>query len=192
MRHFGMQLATAIALATTLAGCGATVVSPALRQTAGMTRASVPTDAEKAIIHELGMMAQQALTDADAAYSALKLDTAAGRKLTPKKEPEVREGLRPVVARFEADTKTLHARLEEGGTPKLMLLSRDLDMKGPAPGDVLAPEATASDMLYRIAQYRVKFGAMVEYAHRKGLMPQTPTWKDKPASREVIQDPITD
>ena len=180
--HWQLSMMAAAVLALT--GCGASAMpGVALRPLAGpAASASSPlTEEETALLIELAEAAQEAIAHADATYATLKLNTAHGRKITPEKEPMLVEGLKPLVLRLEADSAEALSRLMEAGTPKMTYLARELYRLGPPAVDPTQPAITgeprASDLLYRVAQYRVRFGFMLEYVNRKGILPVAATWK---------------
>lgn len=179
----------ALVLATTLSACGQGMPSQAARKAPGMSAAREAAD-EAALIRGLALEAHDALLKLDAAYHDLGLDTAAGRKLTPKREPIVRDGLKPVLARLEGVTTSIAQRLTvDQGSAKLATLRDAFSGRAPFPGDMVAADADANAMLYRVAQYRLKLGFLVEYALRRGLvadLPAPPADKPKPGPN---QDP---
>lgn len=180
--HWQLSMIAAAVLALT--GCGASAMpGAALRPIAGPTASgsSPLSEEETALLIELAETAQEALAHADATYATLKLNTAHGRKITPEKEPMLVEGLKPLVQRLEADSAEALSRLQQVGTPKMTYLARELSRLGPPLVDPAQPsfavEPSASDLLYRVAQYRVRFGFLLEYVNRKGILPVGPTWK---------------
>lgn len=173
-------LATAVLLVLT--GCGTgPMPGAALRPGAGpAVLASAPSEEEAALMVELATAALETLAHADSTYAALKLNTAHGRKITPDKEPMLIAGLTPLVSRFEEDGSVALARLHQAGTPKMSYMARELSRLGPPIADpdgfAAAVEPTASELIYRVAQHRVRFGFLIEYVNRKGLLPKAPTW----------------
>lgn len=173
----------ALVLVSTLSACAQGLPATAVRQAVGVAAAR-EAGGEAALIRGLALEAHDALLKLDAAYHDLRLDTAAGRKLTPKREPVVREGLKPVLARLEVVVSSIAQRLTtEQGSAKLATLRDAFSARAPFPGDLVAADADANAMLYRVAQYRLKLGFLVEYALRRGLvadLPAPPADQPKP------------
>lgn len=171
------------ALAVTLTACGTapTGLAGAPRQAASLAAQSAMSEPEVEVVRECVRIAQEALAHADAVYSALKLDTAHGRKLTPEREPILQSGLVPLLRRLEHDSAAISAIITAEPTPKLAYLQREFAKRGPGPVEAAVEPPSASELLYRVAQYRLKLGFLLEYANRKGLLPAAPTWKVTPA-----------
>ena len=170
MRH--VSLVTVLVASMLLSACGTapmpTGIGAKARVAGGSAVRTVEVTGELALIQEVGDAAKQALAAMEARYTALKLDTAAGRKLTPKNEQALRDGLAPLLADLDARISGLVAKLEADG--RYADLVDDLGQRRPALGDRLPADATASEMLYRAAQYRLKLGALVEFAARLGVV----------------------
>lgn len=178
----------ALVVASTVSACGQGLPGQALRKPPGIAAAR-EASAEPALIRALALEAHQALLEADAAYSRLRLDTAAGRKLTPKREPIVREGLLPVVARLEVVSAAIAARLGPADTSsKLATLHDAFAARAPRAGEALPADVTANTLLYRVAQYRLKLGFLVEYALRRGIVAELPA----PAPEQPAPGPTKD
>jgi hypothetical protein len=165
----------ALVVAMTVSACGQAGPTAAMaRKAPGAARALAAAD-EPGLVRTLALQAHGALLDADAAYKALGLDTAAGRKLTPKREPAVREGLTALVHRLEAATADIATKLgAEDGSAKLATLRAAFVARAPRPDDVVPADADANALLYRVAQYRLKLASLVEYALRRGLLAELP------------------
>lgn len=170
MRH--VSIVSVLVASLLVSACGAGPMPTgvgAKARTAGSSAArSVEVKGELTILKEVGDAAKQALTDLDSRYTALKLDTAAGRKLTPKNEQALREGLAPLLMDLDARITGLVGKLQADG--RYADLVDDLSQRRPALGDRLPADATAADMLYRAAQYRLKLGTVVEFAARVGAV----------------------
>lgn len=180
----------ALVVIATVPACGQGAPGQAARKPAGLAMAR-ELEGEAALIRAVALEAHGALLDADAAYKRLKLDTAAGRKLTPQREPVVREGLGPVVARLEAATAAIAVRLGPAdASSKLATLQASFAARPPLATDAVPGDATATTLLYRVAQYRLKLGFLVEYALRRGLVAElpAPAPADKPTPGST-QDP---
>ncbi|MFN3431461.1 MAG: hypothetical protein ACK46X_16105 [Candidatus Sericytochromatia bacterium] len=170
MRH--VSLVSVLVASMLLSACGTapmpTGTGAKARLAGGQAVRSVEVTGELALLKEVGDAAKQALAEMEARYKALKLDTAAGRKLTAKNEQALRDGLAPLLTDLDDRIGGLVARLETDG--RYADLVDDLGKRRPALGDRLPAGATAADMLYRAAQYRLKLGALVEFAARVGAV----------------------
>lgn len=175
----------ALVVVTTVSACGHSAPGQAARKGPGLAAAREAVD-EPALIRALALEAHGALLEADAAYKRLALNTAAGRKLTPKREPAVREGLLPVIARLEETTGAIAGRLGPAeGSAKLATLRDAFAARPPLAGEVVAADVAVTTLLYRVAQYRLKLGFLVEYALRRGLvadLPMPPPTRPTPGS----------
>ena len=164
----------ALVVLATVPACGQGAPGQAARKPAALAQAR-EADGEAALVRAVALQAHAALQDVDAAYKALKLDTAAGRKLTPKREPVVREGLVPVIARLDATTAAIAAKLAPAeASPKLATLLAAFNARAPQATDAAPADVAATTLLYRVAQYRLKLGFLVEYALRRGLVAELP------------------
>lgn len=183
----------ALAVVTTVPACGqAGPLNAGMRKVSGASQAR-GLEQEPQLIRSLALDAHQALLDTEAAYSVLKLDTAAGRKLDAKREAAVREGLRPVVAKLDVTAVAIAKALSgEDASSKLATLGQAFSQRAPnKPEDALPADAPATALLYRVAQYRLKLSFLVEYALRRGLvvdLPQAPVEPKKPAGDQPADD----
>jgi predicted small secreted protein len=170
MRH--VSIVSVLVASLLVSACGTTPMPAGLgakARPAGHSAArAVEVKGELALLKDVADAAKQALADLDSRYTALKLDTAAGRKLTPKNEQALREGLAPLLADLDGRITALVAKLQADG--RYADLVEDLSQRRPALGDRLPADATAADMLYRAAQYRLKLGTLVEFAARVGAV----------------------
>ncbi|MNT03035.1 hypothetical protein D3C72_1375530 [compost metagenome] len=170
MRHH--SLVSALVASLLVSACSAAPMPigiGAKARPAGASAArAIEAKGELALLREVADAAKQALADLDSRYTALKLDTAAGRKLTPKNEQTLREGLAPLLTDLDGRITGLVAALQADG--RYADLVDDLSQRRPALGDRLPADATAADMLYRAAQYRLKLGTLVEFAARVGAV----------------------
>ncbi len=164
----------ALVVITTVSACGHGAPGQAARKAPGQAYAREVAD-EAALIRALALEAHGALLEADAGYKRLGLNTAAGRKLTPKREPVVREGLLPIVAKLEAATVAISGRLGPSeASAKLATLREAFAARLPVAGESLPADVAATNLLYRVAQYRLKLGFLVEYALRRGIVADLP------------------
>lgn len=165
-----IRILMALTVVSAISACGVTAPSAAKARTASNVAARATAD-EPAVIRQAALDAHAALLEADAAYKALSLNTASGRKLTEKREPVVRDGLKPVVARLADVCQAISLRLEAAqSTVKLATLSDQFDARVPRNEEAIPADASANAMLYRVAQYRLKLSFLVEYALRRGLV----------------------
>jgi hypothetical protein len=161
----------AIALAATLPACGqapvATLAGLHARPAAGLAVRDA-ADNDLAFLHDVGEEAKQTQKDIQAKYIELGLNTSAGRKFTPARETELRDGLGPLLGTLDQRIAGWVSRLQADG--RYGDVAKDLTQRRPALGEALPADASAADMLYRLAQYRLKLGALIEYAVRHGAV----------------------
>lgn len=164
----------ALVVIQAVSACGHGAPGQAAARVPGPASAREAAD-EATLIRTLALEAHGAMLDADAAYKRLGLNTAAGRKLTPNREAAVRDGLLPVVAKLDATTAAITARLAPGeGSAKLATLREAFAARAPIAGETVAADVAATNLLYRVAQYRLKLGFLVEYALRRGIVAELP------------------
>jgi hypothetical protein len=120
------------------------------------------------MLHDVGEEAKQTQKDIDAKYAELGLNTAAGRKLTPAREAAIKDGLTPFLATLDQRLNGWIGRLQDD--TQYADVAKDLSQRRPLLGDSLPTDAAASDMLYRLTQYRLKLGTLIEYAVRHGAV----------------------
>ncbi|MEB3223435.1 MAG: hypothetical protein VKS61_15275 [Candidatus Sericytochromatia bacterium] len=159
-----------------LAGCGQPgnlQVQPGLRR--GPTAAAVrATDADAALVKAVTLQAHAALAALDETCAALKLNTPGGRRFTPEQEVRLREGLTPALARLDRATDAIAARLRaEALTTRVRGFTDRFDAIAPVSGVDATP--TATGLLFRVSQYRVKLGAVIDFALEHGYMTDLPT-----------------
>jgi hypothetical protein len=120
------------------------------------------------LLREVGDGAAATLGEMEARYAALGLNTAAGRKITPAREAPLKAGLAPLIGEVDARIANWLGRLQADG--RYGVLCADLVRRRPSVGEPLAEDAGAADMLYRLAQHRLKLGVLIEYAAREGAV----------------------
>ena len=165
-----VSVLVAIAL---LPACGQAAPSPAgdapqVRAAAGPAARAEVEPLDLTLLHEIGEAAQATLREIDARYAELKLNTAAGRKITPAREAPLKAGLAPLIAELDGRLAGWLSRLEADA--RYAAVANDVARRRPLTGEVLPADAGAADMLYRVAQYRLKLGALVELAAREGAV----------------------
>ena len=159
-----------LAIALTLTACGQAPIgaSTGLRaRPAGIAARTLPEN-DLALLIDLGEEAKKTQREVQEAYIALGLNTAAGRKITPAREPVIREGLAPLLAKLNERIAGWVTKLEADG--RYDEVAKELSSRRPTLGDALPEDASAADMLYRLAQYRLKLGVLIEFAVRRGAV----------------------
>lgn len=126
------------------------------------------SNGDVAMLHDIGEQAKQTQKDVDAKYAELGLTTAAGRKLTPAREAAIKEGLTPFLATLDGRFTGWIAQLQSDTA--FADVAKDLSQRRPMLGDGLPADASAADLLYRLTQYRLKLGTLIEYAVRHGAV----------------------
>jgi hypothetical protein len=167
MRH---SFVVSILLATLALGACAQVptglkAGGSLRQGAAI---AARAEAGDHLLADVGEQAKQLEMDIEATYISLGLNTAAGRKLTPAKEGALKAGLAPFLATLDARIAGCLAKLK--GDERYADVVAELEKRKPLFGDAMPDGATASELLYRLAQYRLKVGVLIEYAVRQGAV----------------------
>jgi hypothetical protein len=166
-----------LTLALLLAGCHAApsvrVPQAAVKNTRAVAVRTLPPE-EAAPLAELQGQARAMLEAIMAEYHALGLDTASGRKLTPKNEPAVVAGLAPLVAQLDADMARIDERLASLPGEAAATLRAEMQRRPPLANDLPPPDASATDLLYRLALTRVKLGTLVEFTLRQDVVPAPP------------------
>lgn len=126
------------------------------------------SDGDVVMLHDIGEQAKQTQKDIDAKYAALGLTTAAGRKLTPAREAAIRDGLTPFLATLDGRFTGWIAQLQNDTA--YADVAQNLSQRRPMLGDAVPTDASAADLLYRLTQYRLKLGTLIEYAVRHGAV----------------------
>ncbi|MDB5096861.1 MAG: hypothetical protein JWM80_1282 [Cyanobacteria bacterium RYN_339] len=167
-----MRALAALLLMVTLAGCHAVPSAPVAARARVAQHAAIRDTGD--VLVDAAQAAHADLDAIDAAFHTLSLDTAAGRKLTPARAKSLTTGLVPLLQQLDLDTAAIATRLAGANTPAATAALAEFDKHHPLAGEVLGPDATASDMLYRITQYRLKLAALVELQLRQGNDPPAP------------------
>jgi hypothetical protein len=151
-------------LIATMAGCHAAPSAPLVAKARVAQHAAIRDTADP-----LAAAVQADLDVIDAKFHDLGLDTASGRKLTPERDRALIPGLATLCQQLDADMAAMTARLAAAGTPQAAAAQQLLDRYHPLAGETLVEGATATDMLYRVTQYRVKLGALLELQLRAAV-----------------------
>jgi len=162
-----MRALAGLIVIATVAGCHAAPTVPQLAQARVAQHAAVRDTGNP--VADATAAAQNDLAAIDAALHALALDTARGRKITPERDKILTVGLAPLLQQLDADTAAIAARLAAagaGGDASATAAQAELDRHHPLAGEALGADPNAADMLYRVTQYRLKLGALVELGLR--------------------------
>lgn len=171
-----IHLVALVVVVSTLSACGFGPSTPMSRaglaphvRVAGHAAARAEEGAQdQTLLREVGDGAAATLREMETRYAELKLNTASGRKITPAREAPLRAGLAPLIGEVDARIANWLGRLQADG--RYTELCADLMRRRPAVGEPLAADAGAADMLYRLAQHRLKLGVLIEYAAREGAV----------------------
>lgn len=168
-----VRVVSMMVLFTMLSACAHSVPSragyaPTVRQAAAAKARSEAQRLDLVLLSEIGEAAKKTLREIDMVYAELKLNTAAGRKITPQREEPLRAGLAPLIAELEARLAHWVGQLEADA--RYRAIAEEVARRRPLAGEPLPADAEAADMLYRVAQYRLKLGVLVEYAAREGAV----------------------
>lgn len=160
-----MRALAGLLLIATMAGCHAAPSAPLVAKARVAQHAAIRDTGDPLV--DAAQAAQADLATIDATFHTLGLDTASGRKITPERDRALIPGLATLVQQLDADVATMATRLAAAGTPQATAAQQVLDRYHPLAGEALLEGATATDMLYRVTQYRVKLGALVELQLRQ-------------------------
>jgi hypothetical protein len=171
-----IHLVALVVALSTLSACGfgpSTTVSraglaPHVRAAGHTTARAEQSAQDQTLLREVGDGAAATLREMEARYAELKLNTASGRKITPAREAPLKAGLAPLIGEVDARIANWLGRLQADG--RYAELCADLGRRRPAVGEPLAADAGAADMLYRLAQHRLKLGVLIEFAAREGAV----------------------
>jgi hypothetical protein len=160
-----------------VAGCGQAgplATSAALRRPAAPALSRVG-DGDAGLVKALALEAHGELAALNATYAELKLNTPGGRRFTPEQEARVREGLQPAIARLDQAATAIADRLrEESRTSRVQAFAARFQALAPVTGADPATATTSTGLLFRGGQYRVKLGAVIDFALEQGLLTELP------------------
>jgi hypothetical protein len=165
----------ALLAALVLAGCGAAASPASAMKRAPAVAAARTAEGDAALVKALALEAHASLSRLDETYAELKLNTPGGRRFTPEQETRVRDGLTPAIARLDDAATTIATRLrEDARTSRVQTFAGRFGALAPRTGADAALEPTATALLFRVSQYRVKLGAVIDFALEQGWLTELP------------------
>lgn len=164
----------AVLMALTAMGtsaCGRSALAPTQ---VGQVRSAVKLSAREASpATALGRAAQKALAalaEANLAYKGAGLDRGGARKLDAKGAAAVRQAALVVAEKLALAANAMETELAAGQADE-QALGRAWAAKAPRVGDAPPPGEDVAAALYHVAQWRLKFSALIEQAYRSGALP---------------------
>lgn len=185
-----VRLLPAVIALVGLTGCqlqGLQAAPQSLRRPAAV--AAVRSIEDAALVRRVALQAHAALREVDATYAAMKLNTPSGRRFTPQQEVAVRESLGPALEKLAAAAQAIGDALQKNATGKqtLAFASRyaalaPLPSATPAPATDAPSAPSATALIFRVSQYRVKLGAVLDFALEGGHLTELPA-AERPAPK---------
>lgn len=171
MRAAGPVLVVLALAALGTSACGRAALAPSA---VGLARPMAKLGAREAsAATALGRAAQKALAalaEANLAYKGAGLDRGGARKLDAKGAAAVRQAALAVAEKLALAATSMEAELAAGQADD-QALGKAWAAKAPRVGDAPPPGEDVAAALYHVAQWRLKFSALIEQAYRSGALP---------------------